>query len=94
MTLTLLWQVSRRPSRRLRLYLVLRALRRFRAPDERDIPQSACGGRGDVHGLCRAHGADDRYGDRRHLPGADFVAVLGASDLTFAFASSSQKLPD
>ncbi|MER9890349.1 IS21 family transposase [Mesorhizobium sp. M0114] len=51
-------------------------------------------GRGDADGLCRADGAGDRSGDRRHLPGADFCRGAGRLQSDFAFASSSQKLPD
>ena len=90
MTLTLLWQEYRAAHPDGYGYTwFCEQFATFRAPDERDIPQSACGGRGDADGLCRADGA----GDRQPASSAAqiFDAVPGASNLTFAFASSSQK---
>ena len=65
----------------------------FEAPDERDDTRYAAGAvmRTDYAGRAVA---GDRSGDPASLPAQIFHCCAGRLNLTFAFASSSRKLPD
>ncbi len=86
--------ISRRPSRGLRLHLVLSTVRRLSASSASDIPPLPRSGRSDADRLRWPDGRGDRPADGEIGQAQIFVAVLGASSLTFACASLSQRLPD
>ncbi len=93
-TLALLWEEYRAKSRRLRLQPVLRPLRRMAPRHHRDHAADSRGRREAVRGLRWRYRAGVR---RAHRGGARcqiFVAVLGASNYTFAQARFSEALPD
>ena len=80
-------------SRRVWLHVVLREVCRLSAPGASDLPPPPRGGRSEQTDYAgpTLEVVDPQTGEIRHAQ--IFVAVLGASSLTFAMASFGQRLP-
>ena len=94
-TLALLWEEYRaRQPAGLRLQLVLRALPRLGGPAVADHAPDPCRRREDVRRLRRPDRRGHRLASGEVRQAQIFVAVLGASNYTYAEARWTQSLPD